>query len=185
MSRIGRKPVPIPVGVTVEKRPGGAVSVKGPKGELQVVLRPEVDVAIEGGAIQVRTVAPAEERAVRAYHGMTRALIHNMVVGVTHGYERKLEIVGVGWNAAAQGNKVVLNIGFNKPVTVVMPKGVNVGTPSPTSIVIFGPDKQAVGHIAAAIRKRRPPEPYKGKGIRYEGETVRRKAGKSFGATAT
>jgi large subunit ribosomal protein L6 len=188
MSRIGRQPVAIPTGVTVESKEGGQVVVKGPKGQLEMQVRPEIDVAVEKDAVKI-SVKSAEDagadRFVRAWHGMTRALIHNMVVGVTKGYEKKLEIQGVGWNAAAQGNKVVLNIGFNKPVTVVMPQGVQVGTPSPTSVVLFGPDKQKVGHIAAAIRKRRPPEPYKGKGIRYEGEVVKRKAGKSFGATAT
>ena len=131
------------------------------------------------------TPKASTDRFVRAWHGMTRALIQNMVVGVTKGNEKKLEIQGVGWNAAAQGNKVVLNIGFNKPVTVPMPVGVQVGTPSPTSIVLSGTDKQKVGHIAAAIRQRRPPEPYKGKGIRFEGEIVKRKAGTSFGAAAS
>jgi large subunit ribosomal protein L6 len=185
MSRIGRQPIPIPTGVDVECKPDRQVVVKGPKGQLEFQVRPEIDVAVEQGSIRISAKTAEGDRFVRAWHGMTRALIHNMVVGVTKGYEKKLEIQGVGWNAAAQGNKVVINIGFNKPVTVLMPTGVQVGTPSPTSIVIFGPDKQKVGHIAAAIRKRRPPEPYKGKGIRYEGEVVKRKAGKSFGATAT
>jgi len=185
MSRIGRQPIPIPTGVTVECKADKKVSVKGPKGQLEIQLRPEIDVEVDKGAVKVSAKAADEDRFVRAWYGMTRALLHNMVVGVTKGYERKLEIQGVGWNAAAQGNKVVLNIGFNKPVTVPMPAGVQVGTPNPTSIVLFGPDKQKVGDIAASIRKRRPPEPYKGKGIRYEGEIVQRKAGKSFGATAT
>ena len=185
MSRIGRQPIPLPSGVTVECKPDKTVHVKGPKGTLEMQVRPEIDVAVDKGIVNVSAKDAKEGRFVRAWHGMTRALIQNMVVGVTKGYEKKLEIQGVGWNAAAQGNKVVLNIGFNKPVTVVMPKGVQVGTPSPTNILIFGPDKQAVGDIAASIRKRRPPEPYKGKGIRYDGEVVQRKAGKSFGATAT
>ena len=185
MSRIGRKPIPIPAGVQVECKADREVVVKGPKGQLSIRLRPEVAVAVEGGTLKVSAETAGTDRFVRAWHGLTRALIQNMVVGVTKGYEKKLEIQGVGWNAAAQGNKVVLNIGFNKPVTVPMPEGVQVGTPSPTSIVLFGPDKQKVGHIAAAIRQRRPPEPYKGKGIRFEGEVVKRKAGKSFGATAT
>ena len=185
MSRIGRQPITIPAGVQVEVKPDREVSVKGPKGQLSIRLRPEVAVAVEGTTLKVTAQDAGTDRFVRAWHGLTRALIQNMVVGVTKGYEKKLEIQGVGWNAAAQGNKVVLNIGFNKPVTVPMPAGVQVGTPSPTSIVIFGPDKQKVGHIAAAIRQRRPPEPYKGKGIRFEGEVVKRKAGKSFGATAT
>ena len=183
MSRIGKKLVALPAGVTVEKTGDRQVVVKGPKGELRLKLRPEVDVAVDKGNVQVSQVEEGgEARARSAFHGMTRALLQNMVLGVTKGYEKKLEIVGVGWNAAAQGTKVVLNIGFNKPVTVEMPKGVQVGTPNPNNIVIFGPDKQAVGHIAAAIRRRRPPEPYKGKGIRYVGEVVRRKQGKSFGS---
>lgn len=185
MSRIGRQPIPIPAGVQVECKPDREVVVKGPKGQLSIQVRPEITVVVEGGSMKVSAETAGSDRFVRAWHGLTRALIQNMVVGVTKGYEKKLEIQGVGWNAAAQGNKVVLNIGFNKPVIVLMPAGVQVGTPSPTSIILFGPDKQKVGHIAAAIRQRRPPEPYKGKGIRFEGEVVKRKAGKSFGATAT
>jgi len=182
MSRIGKQPVVIPSGVTVTKDGERAVVVKGPKGELRLDLRPEVEVTIDKTNVQVSVVGDPLIRETRAYHGLTRALLKNMVAGVTKGFEKKLEIQGVGWNAAAQGNKVVLNIGYNKPVTIEMPKNVQVGTPNPTSIIIFGPDRQAVGHIAASIRKRRPPEPYKGKGIRYVGEVVRRKAGKSFGS---
>jgi large subunit ribosomal protein L6 len=182
MSRIGKKPVSVPAGVTVERTASREVVVKGPKGELRLKLRPEVDVTVESSTVQIQQLAAVgEQRARSAFHGMTRAMIQNMVQGVTKGYEKKLEVVGVGWNAAAQGTKIVLNIGYNKPVTVLMPKGVQVGTPNPNNIVIFGPDKQAVGHIAAMIRKRRPPEPYKGKGIRYVGEVVQRKQGKSFG----
>ena len=181
MSRIGKQPVVLPKGVTFEKSASREAVVKGPKGELRLALRPEVDVAVDQGAVHVSVLEGGDPRGSRAFHGMTRAMIQNMVDGVTKGFEKKLEIQGVGWNAAAQGNKVVLNVGYNKPVTVVMPKGVNIATPNPTSIVINGADKQAVGHIAADIRKRRPPEPYKGKGIRYVGENVRRKAGKSFG----
>jgi large subunit ribosomal protein L6 len=180
MSRIGKKPVPIPSGVSV-KAEGSTVTVKGPKGELALPVRPEIDVAVEAGTIRVSPKGSGAERATRAYHGMTRALLNNMVQGVTKGFERKLEIVGVGWNASVQGAKVVLNIGYNKPVVVELPKGVNAATPNPTTIVVSGPDRQVVGQVAAVIRKKRPPEPYKGKGIRYEGETVRRKAGKSFG----
>ena len=185
MSRIGRQPISIPAGVTVEVKSDRKVFVKGPKGQLEIQVRPEIDVEVDKSIVKISAKTAGEDRFVRAWHGMTRALIHNMVVGVTKGYEKKLEIQGVGWNASAQGNKVVLNIGFNKPVTVPMPAGVQVGTPNPTNIILFGPDKQKVGDIAASIRKRRPPEPYKGKGIRYEGEIVQRKAGKSFGATAT
>ncbi|MFN0241309.1 MAG: 50S ribosomal protein L6 [Planctomycetota bacterium] len=182
MSRIGKQPVPLPSGVNVTQTADRTVVVKGPKGELRLVLRPEVDVAVEGSSVQVSVREGGEARANRAFHGMTRALLNNMVAGVTKGFEKRLEIQGVGWNAAAAGKKVTLNIGFNKPVTFEMPKDVVVQTPTPTSIVITGPDKQAVGNMAATIRKRRPPEPYKGKGVRYEGEVVRRKAGKSFGS---
>jgi len=182
MSRIGKKPVSLPAGVTVERNATREVVVKGPKGELRLKLRPEVDVKVDKGIVQVDQLDEVgESRARSAFHGMTRAMIQNMVLGVTKGYEKKLEVVGVGWNAAAQGTKVVLNIGYNKPVTIEMPKGVQVGTPTPNNIVVFGADKQAVGHIASMIRKRRPPEPYKGKGIRYAGEVVQKKQGKSFG----
>jgi large subunit ribosomal protein L6 len=183
MSRIGKQPVALPAGVSAETTSDHQLVIKGPKGELRMRLRPEIEVKHDKQTVNVATrEQDAALRTTRAYHGLTRALIKNMVTGVTKGFEKKLEIQGVGWNAAAQGNKVVLNIGYNKPVTVEMPKDVKVATPSPTSIVINGPDKQAVGHIAATIRKRRPPEPYKGKGIRYEGEVVRRKAGKTFGS---
>ncbi len=183
MSRIGKKSVSVPAGVTVEKTGARELVVKGPKGELRMKLRPEVDIALDQGAVTVSQIdAVGELRARKAFHGMTRAMVANMVVGVTKGYEKQLQVEGVGWNAAAQGNKVVLNIGFNKPVTVEMPAGVKVATPSPTNIIITGIDKQAVGHIAAVLRKRRPPEPDTGKGIRYLGETVRRKQGKTFGS---
>lgn len=181
MSRIGKQPITIPSGVTV-KANGKDINVKGPKGDLNMTVRPEIDVEIEGDTVRVSPNGSGAERAARAYHGMTRALLNNMVVGVSKGFEKKLEIVGVGWNAAAQGNKVVLNVGYNAPVDVPLPQGVSAETPGPTQIVISGADRQAVGQVAAVIRKKRPPEPYKGKGIRYEGEIVRRKAGKSFGA---
>jgi len=182
MSRIGRKTISLPTGVTVTKS-DRRVSVKGPKGELSLDLRPEVDITVDKGSVAVGVLEKSEgERASRAYHGMTRAMLSNMVQGVTKGFEKKLEIQGVGWNAAAQGQKIVLNIGYNKPVTIEIPKGITVLTPDPTNIIITGADKQAVGHLAASIRKRRPPEPYKGKGVRYKDEVVRRKAGKSFGS---
>jgi large subunit ribosomal protein L6 len=180
MSRIGKKPVSIPGGVTVTAQ-AGRVTVKGPKGELGIELRPEVEVQVEGGSIQVTRKPKGSERLARAYHGMTRALLNNMVHGVSKGFSKKLEIIGVGWNAQAQPGKVVLNVGYNAPLTIQLPKGVSAETPNPTTIVISGADRQAVGQAAAVIREQRPPEPYKGKGIRYEGEIVRRKAGKSFG----
>ncbi len=181
MSRIGKAPISIPAGVQVDVK-GRDVSVKGPKGTLELTLRPEVEFNVEGNEATVSLNGSGAPRAARAYHGMTRALVSNMVDGVTKGYEKKLEIIGVGWNAKVQGDKVVLNIGFCHDVPMQMPKGVTAVCPNPTHIVISGVDKQAVGQIAAEIRKVRPPEPYKGKGIRYEGEYVKRKAGKSFGS---
>ena len=181
MSRIGKAPITLPAGVQMDVK-GRDVNVKGPKGNLSLTLRPEVELAVEGTEASVTINGSGAPRAARAYHGMTRALLANMVEGVTQGYTKSLEIVGVGWNAKAQGDKVVLNIGFCHDVPMQMPAGVKVECPSPTKIQISGVDKQAVGQIAAEIRKVRPPEPYKGKGIRYEGEYVRRKAGKSFGS---
>ena len=182
MSRIGKAPIAVPSGVTIEKK-GREVVVKGPKGTLALTLRPEVEFEVQGNQASVTLSGSGGSRAARAYHGMTRALVNNMVKGVTTGYEKKLEIVGVGWNAKAQGNsKLVLNIGFCHEVPLAMPAGVAVETPAATQIVLKGADKQAVGQMAARIRSVRPPEPYKGKGIRYAGEVVKRKAGKSFGS---
>ena len=181
MSRIGKAPVDIPGGVEVSVK-GRDVHVKGPKGNLTMTLRPEVEVAVEGKEAHVSLNGSGAPRAARAYHGLTRSLVNNMVHGCAKGFEKKLESVGVGWNAKAQGSKVVLNIGFCHDVPIEMPEGDKVECPTPTEIVITGPDKQAVGQIAAVIRAVRPPEPYKGKGIRYDGEYVRRKAGKSFGS---
>ncbi|MCK6448102.1 MAG: 50S ribosomal protein L6 [Planctomycetes bacterium] len=180
MSRIGKQPVVVPTGVNVERTKDRQVKVKGPKGELAMTLRPEVDVEIKEGKVFVSRASDA--RDVRAYHGMTRALIDNMMVGVTKGYQKELEIVGVGWNAAVAGNKVTLQVGFCNPIVITLPPNVQAGAPSATSLTIFGPDKQLVGAIAARIRSTRPPEPYKGKGVRYKGEYVRQKAGKSFGS---
>ena len=181
MSRIGKQPITLPGGVSLENK-SGVVTVKGPKGSLELALRPEVGVSVEDGHAVVTRSGKGGERDSRAYHGMTRALLANMVTGVTKGFERRLEIIGVGWNAQVQGTKVRLNIGFCHPVEVELPHGVQAECPNPTSIVLRGSDKQAVGQIAAEIRAHRPPEPYKGKGIRHQGEYVRRKAGKSFGS---
>ncbi len=181
MSRIGRQPVVIPSGVTLAAR-DRTVVVKGPKGELSLSLRPEIDVAVEGQEAMISPNGSGGARQARAYHGLTRALLANMVVGVSQGFEKRLEIQGVGWNAQAQGAKLMLNIGFCHPVHIAMPPGVTVETPNNTTVILRGADKQAVGQIAAVIRKVRPPEPYKGKGIRYSGEFVRRKSGKSFGS---
>jgi len=180
MSRSGKQPVVIPSGVTVESDGARALRVKGPRGELALDLRPEVDVAVEQGRVLVSR--KGTDRHSRAYHGMTRALIANMVDGVAKGYEKTLDIIGVGWNASVSGQKVVLNVGFCNPVEIAIPAGVQVNCPSNTQIVVTGPDKQAVGQLAAKIRAARPPEPYKGKGVRYKDEYVRQKAGKSFGS---
>ena len=182
MSRIGKQPVTIPSGVTVQVGGDRSVVVKGPKGSLNLSLRPEIEVKVEGAEATVELNGVGSPRQSRAFHGLTRALLNNMVLGVSNGFEKTLKIEGVGWNANGQNNKIVLNIGFCHPVTLDMPAGVSVETPNPTTILLKGSDKQALGHIAAVIRKVRPPEPYKGKGIRYEGEYVRRKAGKSFGS---
>jgi large subunit ribosomal protein L6 len=181
MSRIGKLPIAIPGGVTVEQKVR-RVTVKGPKGSLEIEVRPEIDVAVEGKEIRVTPNGSGASRESRAYHGMTRALLDNMVQGVTQGYSKTLEIVGVGWNAQGQGQKLTLNIGFSHPIVFQLEKTLEVETPNPTTIVIKGVDKQAVGQLAAKVRAVRPPEPYKGKGIRYQGEYVRRKAGKSFGS---
>jgi len=181
MSRIGKQPVTIPAGVTVAEK-SRCVTVKGPKGQLEITLRPEIDVKVEGTKANVSVNGHGSQRTARAMHGLTRALLQNMVKGVVNGFSKELEIQGVGWNAKAQGQKLTLNIGFCHPIEIPMPAGVTAVTATPTSIVISGIDKQAVGQTAAKIRKVRPPEPYQGKGIRYKDEYVRRKAGKSFGS---
>ena len=180
MSRIGRLPVAIPSGVTVEEK-DRRVTVKGPKGALALQLRPEIDVRVEKAQVVVQPNAE-DAREVRAFHGMTRAILNNMMKGVTQGYLRNLEIIGVGWNAALAGKKLMLSVGFCNPVEMPIPEGLTVEVPKPTNISVKGADKQLVGQFAAAVRAQRPPEPYKGKGIRYEGEYVRKKQGKSFGS---
>ena len=181
MSRIGKAPIPIPSGVTLSES-AREVKVKGPKGELSLSLRPEVALEIGDKEATVSVSGAGAPREARAFHGMTRALLANMVSGVTQGFTKQLEIQGVGWNAKVQGKKLVLNIGFCHPVDFDFPAGINVECPNPTTIIVTGCDKQAVGQFAAEVRAVRPPEPYKGKGIRYDGEYVRRKAGKSFGS---
>jgi large subunit ribosomal protein L6 len=182
MSRIGKQPIPIPSGVSVDSKSDHSVTVKGPGGTLTIALRPEVEVEVNGSEATVTLNGSGAPRQARAFHGMTRALIGNMVTGVHTAFLKKLEIHGVGWNVKVQGKQVVLNIGFCHPVNFILPDGIVAECANPTSIQISGADKQAVGQFAAEIRAVRPPEPYKGKGIRYQGEYVRRKAGKSFGA---
>jgi large subunit ribosomal protein L6 len=175
MSRIGRKPIPVPDGVTVEVKPG-LVSVKGPKGELRQVVSTEMTVSRSNGDLTVER--PTDRGEHRALHGLTRSLIANMVEGVTEGFEKRLEIQGVGYRARLQGKALELSVGYSHPVSVAAPDGIEFEVPAPTQIVVRGIDKQLVGEIAARIRRSRPPEPYKGKGIRYVGEHVRRKVGK-------
>jgi large subunit ribosomal protein L6 len=181
MSRIGEQPIPVPAGVEVVVS-GRRVEVKGPKGELALEAHPAMKVVHDEEAKAIRVTRPTDSDDHRALHGLTRTLVANMVEGVTKGFEKRLEIVGVGYNARAQGAKLLLNVGYSQPVEMPVPEGLEVQTPQPTRIVITGADKQRVGQFAAEVRKVRPPEPYKGKGIRYDGEFVRRKAGKTFAA---
>jgi large subunit ribosomal protein L6 len=175
MSRIGRKPIAVPESVTVELAPG-RVAVKGPKGELSQSLSAEMKVAQEGGTVTVER--PTDRGPHRALHGLTRSLIANMVEGVTDGFEKRLEIQGVGYRAQLKGKNLELALGYSHPVAIEAPEGIEFEVPQQTEIVVRGIDKQLVGQVAADIRKRRPPEPYKGKGIRYRGEQVARKVGK-------
>lgn len=179
MSRIGKQPIPVPSGVTVTVD-GDTVKVKGPKGELTQAIRPEVTVAVEDGQVVVTRVN--DSKANRALHGLTRSLVANMVEGVTDGFRKTLEMVGVGYRAEKKGKTLVINAGYSHPVQYPEPEGLTLSTPAPTQIVVEGIDKQQVGQVAAEIRAVRPPEPYKGKGIRYQGEYVRRKAGKAGAA---
>ena len=176
MSRIGRKPIPLTAGTTLTVD-NGVVKVKGPKGELSTPTVPGVDVIIEDGNIIVSR--QNEEKQTRSWHGMMRALIANMVTGVTAGFKKDLEIIGVGYRAQMQGSKLVLNLGYSNPVEYEAPAGVEVAVDGPTKLSVKGIDKQAVGQAAAIIRGFRSPEPYQGKGIRYAGEHVIRKAGKT------
>jgi len=175
MSRIGRKPVAVPDAVTVTLAPGN-IAVKGPKGELTQTYSQDMTVSQEEGTILV--ARPTDRGPHRALHGLTRSLIANMVEGVTDGFEKRLEIQGVGYRAALKGKNLELALGYSHPVPIDAPEGIEFEVPQPTEIIIRGIDKQLVGQVAADIRKRRPPEPYKGKGIRYKGEQVLRKVGK-------
>jgi len=179
MSRIGKLPVPVPENVTVDLD-GMKVSVKGPKGELSRTMPEGVTLRIDDeGSVEV--TRNGESRTERSRHGLVRSLVHNMIVGVTDGYSKTLELVGVGYRAAPKGFDVELQVGFSHPVVVPAPDGISFEIPQATRIVVSGIDKVLVGQVAANIRKVRPPEPYKGKGIKYEGEIVRRKAGKAAG----
>lgn len=176
MSRIGKQPIPVPAGVQVDLT-DNVIRVKGPKGELQRTLHPDMQVSVADGAITV--TRPSDAREHRALHGLTRTLVANMVEGVTNGFSKTLELVGTGYRASKQGEKLVMQLGYSHPVEFTPPKGLEIEVPSATSIVVKGIDKEAVGALAANIRAAREPEPYLGKGIRYAGERVRRKAGKA------
>lgn len=176
MSRIGKQPIPLPAGVEVDLT-GQVIRVKGPKGELQRELHADMQVSVNDGAITVER--PSDARQHRALHGLTRSLVNNMVEGVTNGFSKSLELHGTGYRASKQGEKLVLSLGFSHPVEFIPPQGLEIEVPSVTSVVVKGIDKEAVGALAATIRAAREPEPYLGKGIRYAGERVRRKAGKA------
>ncbi|MCY7916943.1 50S ribosomal protein L6 [Bacillus vallismortis] len=177
MSRVGKKLLEIPSDVTVTFNDNNTVAVKGPKGELIRTFHPDMEIKVEDNVLTV--ARPSDHKEHRALHGTTRSLLGNMVEGVSKGFERGLELVGVGYRASKSGNKLVLNVGYSHPVEIVPEEGIEIEVPSQTKVVVKGTDKERVGAIAANIRAVRSPEPYKGKGIRYEGEVVRRKEGKS------
>ena len=177
MSRIGRAPIAIPAGVEIKVEDNNVVTVKGPKGTLTQQFNPNMAITMEEGVLHVTRPNDAKEN--RALHGLTRTLLHNMVVGVTEGYKKELDVNGVGYRVAKEGNKLVMNLGFSHQVTVEEVPGIEIEVPNPNTIVIHGCDKQQVGQFAAEVREKRPPEPYKGKGIKYTDEVIRRKAGKT------
>lgn len=178
MSRIGRAPITVPAGVEV-KIDGSTVSVKGPKGTLTQSFNPNMAISLEGSEIHV--TRPDDEKENRSLHGLTRTLIHNMVIGVTEGYSKELQIEGTGYRAAKEGKKLVMNLGYSHQVFFEDTDEITIDVPAPNRVIISGIDKQKVGQFAAEVREKRPPEPYKGKGIRYAGEYVRRLAGKAGG----
>ena len=177
MSRIGRMPIAIPAGVTVEVAENNKVTVKGPKGTLERVLPAEMEIKVEGAVVEV--TRPNDLKKMKSLHGLTRTLINNMVVGVTQGYEKKLEINGVGYRASKSGKELTLNLGYSHPVVMTDPEGIESVMEGQNIIIVIGIDKEKVGQSAAEIRDKRRPEPYKGKGIKYADETIRRKVGKT------
>ena len=177
MSRIGRAPIAIPAGVEIKVEDNNVVTVKGPKGTLTQQFNPNMAIAMEEGALHVTRPNDAKEN--RALHGLTRSLLHNMVVGVTEGFKKELDVNGVGYRVQKDGKKLVMNLGYSHQVTMDEPEGITIDVPNPNKIVISGADKQKVGQFAAEVREKRPPEPYKGKGIKYADEVIRRKEGKT------
>ena len=180
MSRIGRAPITVPAGVEITLGENNTVTVKGPKGTLTQQFKPEMTISKDGGTVTV--ARPNDSKENRALHGLTRTLINNMVVGVTQGYQKELEVNGVGYRVSKEGSKLVMNLGYSHPVVVDEVPGITIEVPGPNKIVIHGCDKQQVGQFAAEVREKRPPEPYKGKGIKYVDEVIRRKAGKTGAA---
>ena len=177
MSRIGRAPIAVPAGVEIQIADNNVVTVKGPKGTLTQQFHPNMAIALEGAELTV--TRPNDLKENRALHGLTRSLLHNMVVGVTEGYKKTLEVNGVGYRVALEGQKLVMNLGFSHQVIMEAPAGITIEVPNPNQIIVSGFDKQLVGQFAANIREKRPPEPYKGKGIKYTDEVIRRKVGKT------
>ena len=177
MSRIGRAPITIPAGVEVKVDENNHITVKGPKGTLEMTAVPQMKIEVDNGVLHV--IRPDDEKENRALHGLTRSLVHNMVVGVTEGFSKNLEVNGVGYRVAKEGKKLVMNLGFSHQVVVEETDGITIDVPNPNAIVISGIDKQKVGQFAAEVRSKRPPEPYKGKGIKYADEVIRRKEGKT------
>ena len=177
MSRIGKQPIAIPAGVEVELKEGNTVTVKGPKGEMTRTFHPTMQISKEDGKVLI--ARPSDDKFERSLHGLTRSLLHNMVDGVTKGFSKKLEITGVGYRAQLQGNTLVLHLGYSHQIDMIPPEGIKVEVPDQNHIIVSGCDKQVVGEFSAKIRGKRPPEPYKGKGIKYSDEHVRRKEGKT------
>ena len=177
MSRIGRAPIAVPAGVEVKIEDNNVVTVKGPKGTLTQQLHPNMTIKQEGTELHV--TRPNDLKENRSLHGLTRSLLHNMVVGVTDGFKKTLDVNGVGYRVAMEGGKLVMNLGYSHQVVMEVPEGLTVEVPNPNQIVVSGYDKQLVGQFAAQIREKRPPEPYKGKGIKYSDEVIRRKVGKT------
>lgn len=177
MSRIGRAPIAVPAGVEIKIEDNNVVTVKGPKGSLTQQLHPSMTIKQEGAELHV--TRPNDLKENRSLHGLTRTLLHNMVVGVTEGFKKTLDVNGVGYRVAMEGGKLVMNLGYSHQVIMEAPQGITIETPSANQIVISGSDKQLVGQFAAEVREKRPPEPYKGKGIKYSDEVIRRKVGKT------
>lgn len=177
MSRIGRMPIAIPAGVTFNVTPDNVVTVKGPKGTLEKAMHTNITIKVEDG--QINVTRPNDDKQNRELHGLVRTLVNNMVIGVSAGYQKTLELVGVGYKAQLQGKKLVLSLGYSHPVEVEAMDGIEFEVVTPTKLIVRGIDKQIVGNVSADIRKWRKPEPYKGKGVKYEGEIIRRKVGKT------